>query len=129
MPSIQNDIRKLGQIYFDIFKQVKDVPPLCFHLIQSLKCTRDECVPQCETIFYHPLFWSSEGIAEFLLVAGDFYKGNPNIDRISVLEQNHQNLKSKHEFQHLKTNRSAIEYFLTQASILFFQHCFLSFLS
>ena len=120
MPSVQNDIRRLGQIYLDLFKQVKDVPPLCHHLIQSLKGTRDECVPSSEAIFYHPFCWSFGEMADFLLVAGDFYNDNPNIDKNSTLEKDQQNINSKDEFQHLKTNRSAIEYFLSHVRFIVF---------
>jgi hypothetical protein len=113
-PSMQNDIRRLGQIFLDLFKQVTDVPPLCHHLIQSMQDSRDECVPSCEALFYHPFFWSSGEIAEFLLVAGDFYRDNPNIDKNTILKSKQNSVKK--EYQHLKKNRSAIEYFLTHVS-------------
>ncbi len=114
-----NDIRRMGHIYRDLFKQVDDVPPLCQHLIQSMIGTGDERVPPCEAVFYHPLFWSPGEIADFLLVVGDFYKDNPTIDRNSNLEPN-RNGKLTQEFQHLKTNRSAIEYFLSYVRFILF---------
>lgn len=112
---IQNDIRKLGQIYADLLQQTLDVPScISDHLIQSMQDERDECVPPSEAILYHPFFWLSEESADFLLVAGDFYKENPNIDRNSRLITV---TSPASERQHLKTNRSAIEYFLSHVSI------------
>ncbi|KAK4018932.1 hypothetical protein OUZ56_000967 [Daphnia magna] len=111
---IQNDIRKLGQIYADLLQQTLDVPScISDHLIQSMQDERDECVPPSEAILYHPFFWLSEESADFLLVAGDFYKENPNIDRNSRLITV---TSPASERQHLKTNRSAIEYFLSHVT-------------
>ncbi|KZS03583.1 putative Ankyrin repeat domain-containing protein 61 [Daphnia magna] len=110
---IQNDIRKLGQIYADLLQQTLDVPLCSDHLIQSMQDERDECVPPSEAILYHPFFWLSEESADFLLVAGDFYKENPNIDRNSRLITV---TSPASERQHLKTNRSAIEYFLSHVT-------------
>jgi hypothetical protein len=118
-PSMPNDIRMMGHIYRDLFKRVGDVPPLCHHLIQSMIGTRDERVLPCEAVFYHPLFWSPGEVTDFLLVVGDFYKDNPTIDRNSNLESN-RNGKLTQEFQHLKTNRSAIEYFLSYVRFILF---------
>ncbi|KAI9565926.1 ankyrin repeat protein [Daphnia sinensis] len=112
--TMQNDIRKLGQIYADLLRQALDVPSSCSdHLIQSMQDKRDECVPPSEAILYHPFFWLSEESADFLLVAGDFYKENPNIDKKSQLTTVSSPAPER---QHLKTNRSAIEYFFTRVT-------------
>ena len=113
---MQNDIRRLGRIFLDLFDEQVIVTSPLYHLIRAMTDIRDdECVPSCEAVFYHPFFWSVEEIADFLIVAMDFYKANPNIDRTSTIVQS---INSKQEFQHLKTNRSVFEYFQSQVSII-----------
>ena len=50
---------------------------------------KDDFVPSCEAIFYHPFFWSPEEILDFLLVVYDFYKKEEernNIKTANLLE-------------------------------------------
>ncbi|XP_057370599.1 uncharacterized protein LOC130691644 isoform X2 [Daphnia carinata] len=78
--TMQNDIRKLGQIFADLLRRTKDVPPSSLHLIQSMKDIRDECVPPSVAIFYHPFFWSPKETDYFRRKRHIGGQPNPNID-------------------------------------------------
>lgn len=80
---MSDDVRKLGQIYEDLLSPSEKNLMQVYstqHLILSMKNQNDEFIPPCDAIFYHPLFWDSEDITDFILLTGEICKEPEEIE-------------------------------------------------